>query len=222
MENIYLLSEQQRKYNFERLQKDINTSGLPSAEKTAWNRILQDLQLDSILKDGSLTLGLMDAPAGKGMHHAYLGGLVVHLLEMIRLAALIKPVIFNQVSFSCGMLRGEPPCQAGDYLSMDDVLRVILLHDLHKAEGTFVVADGKLAYAKNSALNYLTTNMQSLSIAGRHFNYLTNKNVLNALESSEGGWAKNPPRSVTPLAKFCYLLDEMSANVVSPIVDPRA
>ena len=221
MNNIYRLTLEQRQFNLAALVNSIE-SVLPKEEVTAWKEIFCDIRENTYPSDVGLVLGLLDAPAGKGMHHAYLGGLVVHLLEMIRMSSLLKPVIYNQVLFSCSTVNSQDRTYMVEPCLQDaDILRVILLHDLHKAVGTFTVVDDKLAYAKNPQNDYLTVNMQSLCIAGRHFNYLTNKKVIHALECSEGGWAKNPPRSVTPLAKFCYLLDEMSANVISPIMDPR-
>lgn len=147
-------------------------------------------------------LGLIEAPAGVGMHHAYIGGLVTHYLEMWAF-----------------YINNESPFKGIQYEG--DVLRAIILHDLHKAHYCFTVKgmlpDGctpNIEYGEYLGTRAVSANMRSLHIAlsaGGKVNDL----VLNSLCNAEGGWAKDPSRLVSSFAKYIYLLDEISSNVIA-------
>ena len=68
--------------------------------------------LKSILTDPELRVRFMKAPAAKSMHHPYLGGLLEHVLSLVRLA---KPVVNNY-----------------DGINLSLVTAGLILHDIGK------------------------------------------------------------------------------------------
>lgn len=197
--------------------RNIVSETFSSYEADCWSALFTGLQ------ESGDSLGFKDAPAGKGQHHAYKGGLVVHLLEMIEMAPeVIKLVNATCTKTVCSRVsQSEYEADSLYALTFEDVLRVVLLHDLHKAHNTFYEKpDGSLDYIRNNESDMMSANAQSLALSSSFgLNYASRLSVMNALESSEGGWAKVHPRFCTPLAKVCYLLDELSANVVAKQVE---
>lgn len=160
--------------------------------------------LDYYKYDKDSTAGLLTAPAGKSMHHAYVGGLVVHLNEMIAIAFGLR-----------GTLRLHGTVSATDFVT------VIVLHDLHKAYKTFkfVPDTDSFEYVTHLTNDQMTNNQKSLWMLTQCPEFdnsvglqaiFGNIDILNALHSSEGGYAKNAPKEQSILAKFCYLCDEAS------------
>lgn len=216
------VSEERRVSNFELL-RQIPARYFNGHEASCWHTLMDELRMGEELPSGTKWLGLQDAPAGKGQHHAYLGGLVVHLLEMIELA---KPLIeiVNSTAVSSLVSRldfDETPVEPAKVYEADAV-RVILMHDLHKAYQTFQLDNGRLQYIKDTQSAMMSNNAMSLFLITKYgLDYAANPMLMNALECSEGGWAKNHPYFCAPLAKLCYLLDELSANVVSKVVEHK-
>lgn len=161
-----------------------------------WHNMVYALGPDT-LYDGITYFGLEKAPAAKGNHHHYLGGLVAHVLEMWD--------IHNNLA---------GPVGADSRLPDDRVLAGILLHDLHKAWCHFVqdasVPSG-FNYGKHPSSNLMTPDQKTVYIASKYVQLDIVQ--LNAVYHSEGGWAASPPRWSTPLSKYVYLLDELSSNV---------
>lgn len=184
----------------------------------AWKDLivgLADNQADP--KTGRMYLGLREAPAAKRNHHAELGGLVQHYIEMWDLYKEMGPRLFRSIRTSEDMhTAGE-----WEYVTRERVLEGILLHDLSKAYFTFEF----LTMGESTTIDYgdhpsgnrkiggmLRDDQKSLWIAGTYglsFDLVQ----LNALYHSEGGWAECPPRWDTVLSKLLYLLDELSGNV---------
>lgn len=193
MENI-VLTLAQKNENYARL---INlTDGNLERE---WSQMLFKLRGDSFEKKPEpVFLGMFNAPAAKGNHHAYEGGLVAHMLEM-----------FNFY------LDLEKTLPKDPLINRSSVLKGIICHDLHKSWKTFIRDDtvpSGLNYGFHPSNNLVTNDQKSmyiLSQAGIKLN-LVEANVLYA---SEGGWAESPPKWTTTLAKLVYLLDELSGNV---------
>jgi len=156
---------------------------------------------DFVDEDGVRVYGMMNAPAATGVHHNYEGGLVQHYLEMLEMTnGVIRLVIGN------------------DSISTDDIstLKVgIILHDFHKAYLHFCQSPGgkygDFAYYKHLSNVLLTDNQKTWHMLDQ-VNYKVDIpfTLRNLVESSEGGWADNPPKEVTVLGKICYLLDELS------------
>lgn len=145
-------------------------------------------------------LGFKRAPAAKGNHHAYEGGLVQHYLEMWKLGrALLKmhPELVN------------------DYVNEQRVLKAVINHDLHKAWMTYLLASTspwQTEYEKKRGQgNLLTETGQSLSLLMRA-GVKVDDEQMNALYWAEGGFATEKPKGRSVLSVFCYLLDEFSGN----------
>lgn len=139
----------------------------------------------------NIYLGFRRAPAAKGIHHAYEGGLIQHYLEMLTLADNMRNIRLFAT------------------LSMEDILFGVFAHDLHKGYAHYHYVNEKLAYSDNYTTKCMKPNQKTvymLSQCGVRLNELD----LNVIFSSEGGYATDAPAQATVLAKFVYLLDEQS------------
>jgi len=187
-----VLTEEKLTENFDRLLGLVETICGPE-----WLSLVLNLG-QNVNYDNQLYLGFRTAPAAKGNHHAYVGGLVEHLLEMWQQFRVL-----------------EHSLPADPIICESRVLKGIVMHDLHKAWCTFVMDD-----KVDSGLNYGPHPSNSLVRNDQKTMYLLNQAGikldlidLNCLYSSEGGWAECPPKWITTLSKLVYLLDEMSGNV---------
>ncbi len=168
--------------------------------------------LDSIAgtkkdSNGNLYAGMLLAPASVAHHHSYTGGLVSHILEMWE--------IYQESPYLHGadMLKAQ--------VTTESILLGIIVHDLHKAVYNYRICtkeefekSGRIvAYSDHMSVKHLNPDQRTMAVLAEHGIALPVLQ-LNALFSSEGGYAKNPPQSISVLAKTLYLLDDMSANVV--------
>jgi len=181
-------------------------------------KMMQELALDepdnTRLGRGQM-FGFINAPAAKRNHHAYRGGLVIHLLEMWTIWTHRFREDFDQTT------------------AVNDkrILEGIIFHDLHKAYRTFrsvefqphVSLPWGAEYVKGDPDNEsLTWETKTLWLLQWHEIALDNQQY-NALLWSEGGWSpmnrekRQPWTSV--LAKVLYLMDEYSGNVLSRMQD---
>lgn len=180
------------------------TTHLPKEFSFMLESLAEDRKDDS----GQEYLGFKNAPAGKGNHHAYLGGLCEHLLEMWEFWRLLKP----------GIGIPEDPNQV--IISDKSVLVAIIMHDLHKSWFTFTNVQVNntglftLQYGDHASNSLFTNDQKSMYIATSH-GILLDAFQINCLHNSEGGFAKSPPKWQTTLAKFVYVLDELSSNVLA-------
>lgn len=145
-------------------------------------------------------LGFKRAPAAKGNHHAYEGGLVQHYLEMWKLGRTLLQ---------------QNPELVNHHVNEQRVLKAVINHDIHKAFMTYLLASEnpwQTEYEKKrGGGNLLTETGQSLSIlmtAGVR----VDDEQMNALYWAEGGFAEEQPKARSVLAVLCYLLDEFSGN----------
>lgn len=214
-----MLLEEDRETNYQKLLEylDIPVPGLNLNRSEVYLLSIakfwaEDLDYEGeINSEGILSnyLGLKNAPAGKGVHHAYIGGLVVHLLEMMQLDEALR------------LSKTETHIPKPDFPFKTGVVRaVIILHDLHKAYQRFlpVVKDEKVSveYSKKSTMhNMLTPDQVTIWMLNVMGICVTDQVLLNAVFNSEGGYAKNPPNWQSALAKYVYCLDELSVNLYS-------
>lgn len=188
------LSDTQLANNFASLRKEAETYLGPK-----WVEMLDHLRDDRAYE--TIYLGMMRAPAAKGNHHAFIGGLVAHMLQMWYLGKKLMAVL-----------------PVDPLITHERVLRGIIAHDFHKAWATFVEvpasdkAQKGLDYGKHVSNSMMTNDQKSIYLLMQH-GIVLDMVDMNVLFSSEGGWAEAPPRWVSTLAKFVYLLDEMSGNV---------
>lgn len=165
-----------------------------------YSKLLTSLRNDMV-SDGVTYLGFERAPAAKGVHHAFIGGLCQHYLEMYRWWEYQRNWLVNE------------------NITGDRILAGIILHDLHKAWATFIedpASPSGLNYGKHPSDRLMTNNQKTMYLIqnqGIHLDMLQ----MNALWNSEGGWAEDSPKSCSSLAKALYLLDEWSGNVEARI-----
>jgi len=151
--------------------------------------------------------GFINAPAAKRNHHAYRGGLVIHLLEMWAIWDQRFRADFEQTT------------QVND----KRILEGIIFHDLHKAYRTFRSIEFQSDVALPWGAEYVKGDPDSESLTPetktlwilQWYGVALDVTQYNALLWSEGGWAKIQPRWSSVLAKVLYLLDEYSGNVLS-------
>lgn len=173
-------------------------------------KLLNELELDriGIIRVGSenkvLYLGLKNAPAAKANHHAYVGGLTLHMLEMWTFWLDLRERFIGE-----GIPR-DP------LITDSNVFLGILVHDLHKAWNTFVsdtsIPSG-VNYGTHPTSLLMTNDQKSAYILQFFFNI--DAVMANCMYSSEGGYAKDAPKTQTTLAKLVYILDELSSNVLA-------
>lgn len=75
-------------------QREQKYEALISFVQTFKNEKLRDFVLQNLQKDKQ---ALLVAPAAKAMHHNYIGGLLVHILECLDFAKIIYPKLNNRV-----------------------------------------------------------------------------------------------------------------------------
>jgi len=168
-----------------------------------WHNMVFDLGPDTEY-NGVTYLGFERAPAAKGNHHHYIGGLVTHILEMWDIHTNIA----------------GPVGASSSRIPDDRVLAGIILHDLHKAWCNFVsdpAVPSGLNYGRHPSSNLLTPDQKTVYIASKYVRL--DMVQLNSVYHSEGGWAASPPKWTTPLSKYLYLLDELSSNILGRLAD---
>lgn len=205
----------QREANFERLLAYFAEGQVSEDERSAVVSMLNSLKFDcTVLERGNskVYLGMRDAPASKGFHHAYKGGLVQHYLEMLSAWETLGGWIVKQLGDVSKPVE-EQPFDFTHWM----VLQGVVFHDLHKAHLTYVedpASPSGLNYGNHASDLALTADQKTCYLLSKHGIQPTWQ-VLNALYNSEGGYAKNPPKTASSFAKLLYVLDELSANVVS-------
>lgn len=155
-------------------------------------------KLDTVV-EGTQVLGLMCAPAGKGVHHAYQGGLVEHLLEMI-----------YYINNFDTLLDGSDDDEFHPALDHSAMVQGALLHDIHKGFMHFYVKeDGSLDYWQGAWSALMTPNHKTFAMLMECGISISAK-VQHIVHSSEGGWAENASKETTVEAKLVYIADELS------------
>lgn len=194
MSTLETISREDREYNFNTLLGIVKVH-LPPEWLAMLNGLAEDVEFQ-----GVSYLGMKDAPAAKGNHHAYLGGLVQHMLEMWNTYHDLKRFMASD-----------------DLINDSNVLQGILVHDLHKAWATFVLDEKSVSglnYGPHPSEGLLTHNQKTLYLLGQAGVKL-DLAVSNTLHCSEGGWAEKHPKWSTTLAKLVYILDEYSGNILA-------
>jgi len=171
--------------------------------------MMRAIAVDSTVHDGTV-LGFINAPAAKRNHHAYKGGLVIHLFEM----------------WTVWTHRFREDFEQTTEVNDKRILEGIIFHDLHKAYQTFIkpaMPDGHASadpiYLRGDPDNEsLTWATKTLWLLQRH-GIVLDVRQYSALLWSEGGWAETQPKWCSVLAKVLYLMDEYSGNVLSRMQD---
>ncbi|MBI1747352.1 MAG: HD domain-containing protein [Acidobacteria bacterium] len=159
------------------------------------NPYLKDL-LINLFNDESLTRKFKTCPAGKTLHHAYIGGLMEHVLSIIRLAQYMK--------------------QHYPILNLDLLITGAILHDLGKVDElsysrTFdYTDDGKLIGHLTMEVMLVDRKMNEIS----EFPEELRKQVLHMLLSHHGKFEYGSPKlPMTLEALVLHYLDNLDAKV---------
>lgn len=165
-------------------------------------RPVLESRLNFVESDAGLSLGVLHAPASVRRHHSVVGGLLNHYLEMWVLHCKLS---------SCDFM----------YEVHDkdrEIMDAIIIHDLHKIDNIYMYeATNRFSYNKSAESLLLPQNYRTIRLMPKE---LQTPLMLNVIACAEGGWAKDPAQYASPLAKYIYLLDDMSANVVHAAESP--
>lgn len=167
--------------------------------------LLDSLKRDIVTEDGTILLGHYRAPAAKGNHHAFEGGLTYHLLEMWECYSAMKGYWADRLLLE-------------EFITESRILKAILYHDIHKAYRTFRLLDPNWScdYYNDHTDQLMGWDVKSLWIITR-VGIHPDPQQINALLNAEGGYSKISTRWVSSLSKLCYCLDELSGNVIGRI-----
>ncbi|MFO1064525.1 MAG: OB-fold nucleic acid binding domain-containing protein [Pirellulales bacterium] len=156
---------------------------------------------DSYLSDSSLIERLKKAPAGIKTHHAYEGGLLRHLVDLMRLAAAVAPAY---------------PQLDGDMLTMG-----VFLHDLGKLDE--LGYEGELTYTDpGQLLGHLVQGTIELEVRAAKIGATTGKPIppeilwrlQHMIVSHHGQLEHGSPKvPMTIEAIVLHFLDDMDAKV---------
>jgi len=202
----FLNQEDFLRWQYEKL-KSLCFNAMSPEMSLAYLNMFSKLESDHIQHSGEETrtvLGLIRAPAAKGNHHAEEGGLIKHLLEMWDVHTTLIEIV-----------------PENNYVTHERVLRAILNHDLHKAWMTFRLVSGPdepwaTVYDDNQTDMLMTHDVKTMYLLQEH-KIPMDAEQYNALCWAEGGFSAIRPKWCSVLAKYCYLLDEMSGNVLARI-----
>lgn len=188
-----MLTPEQMQSNWDELMEIMPVNLLPLFNTYKSSHLLED--------DGKhiRVFGIFDAPAGKGVHHAYQGGLVLHLLEMK----------YYLDKFADELLDG-PSGKKNPCLDMDSMYQGAFLHDIHKGFMHFYEKDdGTIDYWNGAWSTFMTPDQKTYAMLMESGVRISAK-VQHIINNSEGGWAENPSKEATVEAKLVYLADELS------------
>ena len=175
---------------FERLQNFLQSISDPQLRKL----------MQVFLSDESMMEQLRMAPAGTKAHHAYLGGLIEHIVNLMEVASRIVDLY---------------PSVNPDLLTAG-----IFLHDLAKVrelgyEGTFVYTDeGQLIGHLVIGIEMLNEKIQTLEQQGEHLEEETVLRLKHMIASHHGTYEFGSPKlPMTPEAIALHHLDNLDAKV---------
>jgi hypothetical protein len=182
--------------------------GGPDFNAVAWTDLFHKYLPDHLDKDGRLYLGLRRAPAAKANHHAYEGGLLAHLIEMWRLhKQVLGPNLLGVKELELAQITDGR------------VLTAILSHDLHKGIRTYIWRDEsmwRVERGNDDSDGFMTHEMKSIAFLMSH-HIILDEIQMNAFCWAEGGFSTIKPKYTSILAKYCYILDELSGNVLARV-----
>ncbi len=152
--------------------------------------------MESFTRDAAFMAGYCKAPAAKGMHHVYLGGLLEHSLSVVRLVEAVVPLYPD--------------------LNRDLLVVGALLHDLGKVaelayERAFEYTDeGRLLGHISIGVELLTERIAQLPGFPRELAMLLKHMLLSHHGQYEYG---SPKRPKTVEATILHYLDDMDSKI---------
>jgi len=141
--------------------------------------ILDLFKREARLPSGEVSVGLIEAPAGRRNHHAYSGGLLSHIIQMI------------EICFTIYHYKSYP---YHGVIDKGDIVIGCLIHDLHKAIGTFVRDFEKktppFRYSSSVNKKMMPDDINSISILS---DYKISPKIehINAIIGAEGHYSMN-------------------------------
>lgn len=156
--------------------------------------------VDAFLADGPLMMQFKKAPAAMSMHHAYLGGLLEHTLNMLQVAQAVFPFY--------------PKIQK------DLVLAAIFLHDMAKTKelsfrtGFAYTDQGQLLGHIIQGTQLITQKADDLKADGTPIDPAILDNLLHIVISHHGQYEFGSPKlPATPEAFMVAYLDNLDAKI---------
>ena len=155
----------------------------------------------TVNKSGERTVGILEAPAGRKKHHAYSGGLLSHIIQMI------------EISFTIYHYKTYP---FHNVLNKGDIVIGCIIHDLYKARECFIKDNRRgyppFRYAKENTR--IPNDIQSMHICSKFGIHLT-EYYLNAILVAEGPfsplWNK---LETSKLAALINMADVYSSQIL--------
>lgn len=158
--------------------------------------------VDCFLNDGGLVDDLCSAPAGVKAHHAYVGGLLEHIVSMMEVASKM--------------------CEHYQNIDRDLLLLGVLLHDLGKVrelgwDPTLIYTDeGQLLGHMNIAVEILNEKLLEArgEMGGEEFDRETVLRLKHMILSHHGQLEFGSPRvPMTPEAMLLHYIDNIDAKL---------
>ncbi len=157
--------------------------------------------LRAFLTDPAIIAGLQELPAGVKAHHAYRGGLLEHIVSLMRVTLRV--------------------CEVYPHLRRDEMLATVVLHDIGKLRE--LQSDAGFTYTdEGQLLGHLVIGVEMLSDkirvveaeAGTPFPTELQWRLKHLIVSHHGTYEFGSPRlPMTPEAMAFHLLDNLDAKV---------
>jgi len=169
--------------------------------RNKYSKMILSLINDNTNSSGERTVGLLEAPAGRKNHHAYSGGLLSHIIQMIE-------ICFTIYHYKIFPFHGV--------LNKGDIVIGCVIHDLHKAYQTFVkdlrIGYPPFRYAKEN--NRIPNDFQSIHICSKFGIHLTEYQT-NAIIGAEGHFASLYHEiEISKLAALINMADVYSSKIL--------
>lgn len=187
---------------------DLVSQTLPHSKACEYNAMLQSLKRDPIDNtDAFYLLGMLRAPAAKGNHHAFEGGMVYHYLEMWEAWLGMRGGVVGR----------------DEQVTDERILCGIINHDLHKAWRTYQLLSREpwmCQYAADWTDKLLEISLRAPDGVIKSLYILQRNRVsldeidYNVILNAGGGFSRTQTYWCSVVAKLCYLLDELSGNVI--------
>jgi len=154
--------------------------------------------IETFLADPRIREGLRRAPAGKSLHHAYVGGLLEHIVTLARAARAIHPIYPE--------------------IDLDLLLAGVILHDLAKIEE--ISHDGAFAYTDRGQLvGHIAMGIAWVETKAREIPGIPKETVdqIQHMIASHHGCGEfgSPKEPMTAEAIALHMLDNLDAKLAS-------
>ena len=138
---------------------------------------------------------ILISPAAKMMHHNYIGGLMVHVLECLKYAEAVMNVVFQRIDH-------------------DDVYAACLLHDIGKIfEYTVDTESGLIDYDEDFRKEWITHSQYGFSICmNAGFKKVAKMIAAHHARADWGAIVDLNEKDLEPIIYFIHHIDDLSAK----------